>query len=168
VPGEDALRHRLVRLEPVDVVIGTDHPLAGADEVRPAQLRGGVLWAPAALTKLDFLRQFADHFGLATESGMNLGIEHLVADVRANSRRFALVPADVPLPIGAGVQVIPLVDPTPLYAWSLIWRDDAPEIDDLLCALAEVGSRSRWLEYDPDHNWLPEPAADLPPTRRAQ
>jgi DNA-binding transcriptional LysR family regulator len=48
VPGEDALRHRLVRLEPVDVVIGTNHPLAGADEVRPAQLRGGFLWAPAA------------------------------------------------------------------------------------------------------------------------
>jgi DNA-binding transcriptional LysR family regulator len=157
VPGEDALRHRLVRLEPVDVVVSTDHPLAGADEVRPAELHGGVLWAPAALAKLDFLRRFADHFGLATESGVNLGIEHLVADVRADPRRFALFPADAPLPVDTGVRVIPLVDPTPLYAWSLVWRDDTPAIDALLSALAEVGGRSRWLEHDPDRDWLPEP-----------
>jgi hypothetical protein len=30
-----------------------------------------------------------------------------------------------------------LVGPTPLYAWSLVWR-------------------SRWLEYDPSRDWLPE------------
>jgi hypothetical protein len=158
VPGEDALRHRIVRLEPVDVLVSTDHPLAGADEVRPTELRGGVLWAPAALAKLDFLRQFADRFGLATASGVNLGIEQLVADVRANPRRFALFPADAALPVEAGVRMIPLVEPTPLYAWSLIWRDDTPAIEALLDALAEVGGRSRWLEYDPGHDWLPEQA----------
>jgi hypothetical protein len=119
-------------------------------------------------TKLDLLRQFADHFGLATESGVNLGIEHLVANVRASSRRFALLPADAPLPVDAGVRVIPPVDPTPLYAWSLIWRDDTQAIDALLRALAEVGGRSRWLEYDPDHDWLPEPAPDPLQPRRAQ
>jgi DNA-binding transcriptional LysR family regulator len=157
VAGEDALRHRLVRMEPVDVVVSVDHPLADADEVRPAELRDGVLWAPATLTKLDFLRRFADRFEVATESGVNLGIEHLVADLRANRRRFALFPADAPLPVDAGVQMIPLVDPTPLYAWSLIWRDDTPAIDGLLGALAEVGGRSRWLEYDQSRDWLPEP-----------
>jgi DNA-binding transcriptional LysR family regulator len=156
VAGEEELRHRLVRVEPVDLVVSTDHPLADADEVRPAELRDGILWAPAALTKLDFLRRFADRFGVATESGVNLGSEHLVAALRANRRRFALLPADAPLPVDAGVRMIPLVDPTPLYAWSLIWRDDTPAIDALLGALAEVGGRSRWLEYDHRHHWLPE------------
>jgi hypothetical protein len=115
-------------------------------------------------TKLDFLRQFADRFGVATASGVNLGIEHLAADVRADPHRFALFPADALLPADAGLRMIPLVEPTPLYAWSLIWRDDTPAIDALLRALAEVGSRSRWLEYEPGRDWLPEPALDPPPT----
>jgi hypothetical protein len=46
----------------------------------------------------------------------------------------------------------------------LIWRDDTPALDALLRALAEVGSRSRWLEYESGRDWLPEPALDPPPT----
>lgn len=159
LPGAEALRHRLVRLEPVDVLVSAEHPLAGADQLRPADLRDSVLWAPAALDRLDFLRRFADRFGIAAESGVNLGPEHLVALVRADPRRFALFPADAVLPDDPGVRVIPLVAPTPLYAWSVIWRDDTPALAALLRAFAEVGARSRWLEYDPDRDWLPDPAA---------
>jgi DNA-binding transcriptional LysR family regulator len=157
LPGEGELRHRLVRLEPVDVVLGVAHPLAGADRLRPADLRDSVLWLPAALDRLDFLRRFAERFGMATESGVNLGPEHVLANLRADPRRFTLLPADGLLPADSRVRALPLVDPTPLYGWSVIWRDETPALTALLRAFAEVGARSRWLEYDPDRDWLPEP-----------
>ena len=146
-----------MRLEPVDVVLGVEHPLAGAGRLRPAELRDSVLWAPAALERLDFLRRFAERFGMATASGVNLGPEHLLANLRADPRRFTLFPADAPPVEDSGVRVLPLVDPTPLYGWSVIWRDDTPALAALLRAFAEVGARSRWLEYDPNRDWLPEP-----------
>jgi DNA-binding transcriptional LysR family regulator len=68
-----------------------------------------------------------------------------------------LLPADQVLPDRADVRTIPLIDPTPLYAWSLVWRraDAGPRLSRLLDAFATVGQRSRWLEYDPSRDWLP-------------
>jgi hypothetical protein len=53
--------------------------------------------------KLDFLRRFADHFGIATEDGaVNLGLDHLIRGVRADGRRFSMLPAEIALPGDAG------------------------------------------------------------------
>ncbi|MYX31068.1 LysR family transcriptional regulator [Streptomyces sp. SID8381] len=109
--GRDAgLTQRLVRLEPVDVVVGPSHPAADADALRPGDLHDSVLWCPAELNRLDFLR------------------------------------------------CIPLVEPTPLYAWSLAWRESSrhPLLDTLLRGFAEMGRTRRWLEYDPGRDWLPD------------
>jgi len=141
-------------------VVGAGHPLADRSQVRPAELRGSVLWCPAALDRLDFYQRFADAFGVTATSGTaNLGLEHLLDQVAADPSRFALVPADLELPRQARVRSLALVEPTPLYAWSLVWRDaDAhPGVETLLRAFAEVGSRSRWLEYRPGQDWLPDP-----------
>ncbi|MEU8514473.1 LysR family transcriptional regulator [Kitasatospora sp. NPDC048722] len=168
--GRDAgLTHRLVRLEPVDVLLSAGHPLAGRDVLRPADLRGSVLRYPAAVDRLDFLTRFADRFGIEERAGStNLGLEHFVEQVRAAPGCFSLVPADVPLPDRPGVRTVPLVEPTPLYAWSLLWRtesgpgdgaaaDQHPRLQPLLRAFAEEARRSRWLEYDPARDWLPGP-----------
>jgi DNA-binding transcriptional LysR family regulator len=153
--------HRLVRLEPVDVVVGLGHRLADRSEVRPDELRDSVLWCPVALERLDFYQRFAEHFGIRTDSSTaNLGIDHFLEQVAGDPARFALVPADLELPERARVRSLPLVDPTPLYAWSLVWRssDPHPGVEALLRSFAEVGGRSRWLEYRPGRDWLP--AAD--------
>ena len=157
LPGEETLTHRLVRLEPVDAVLAATHPLAGAAQLRPAELRDSVLWCPAAVDRLDFLRRFADQFGVATESGVNLGIERFVDHIAAEPTRFSLFPADAPLPADPRIRSVPLVAPTPLYAWSLIWPDRTrhPRIDALLRGFLAVGRASRWLEYHPDRDWLP-------------
>ncbi|MGW2255459.1 LysR family transcriptional regulator [Kitasatospora sp. NPDC001660] len=173
--GRDTgLTHRLVRLEPVDVLLSADHPLAGRAVLRPADLRGGVLRYPAAVDRLDFLTRFADRFGIEERAGStNLGLEHFVEQVRVAPDCFSLVPADVPLPDRPGVRTVPLVEPTPLYAWSLLWRteggagggagtsagaaDRHPRLQPLLRAFAEEARRSRWLEYDPARDWLPGP-----------
>lgn len=153
-----AYTQRLVRLEPVDVVVGDRHPLADRPQVRPVELRDSVLWCPAALDRLDFYQQFATHFGITAASGTaNLGIDHFLEQVAADRTRFALVPADLELPERSRVRSLPLVEPTPLYAWSLVWRtaDPHPGLEPLLRAFAEIGGRSRWLEYRPGRDWLP-------------
>lgn len=161
IPGRrfTGLAHRLVRLEPVDVVLSADHPLAAADVLRPTDLADSVLWCPASLERLDFLRNFAERFGIArTEAGANLGLAHSIEHVRDHPDCFTLLPADVPLPEIRGVRSVPLAGPTPLYAWSLLWReaDPHPQLGTVLDAFAEHGARRRWLEYDPDHDWLPD------------
>lgn len=109
------LAHRLVRLEPVDAVVGPDHPLADATSLTPADLRASQLLLPAALVRLEFLQRFAERFeltSLAVES--NLGAEHFLAHLAATPTAVTLLPADVPLPAATpGLRTIPLVDPTP-------------------------------------------------------
>ncbi|MFD8971250.1 LysR family transcriptional regulator [Streptomyces sp. NPDC059593] len=161
-PLHAGLTHRLVRLEPVDAVVSADHPLAAEPSLRPDRLRGSVLWAPGALDRLDFLHRFADRFGIRERAeGVNLGLAHFLGEVAADPRSFALLPADVPLPEVPGLRSVPLVDPTPLYAWSLVWRTGSghPGLTGLTAACAAEARRSRWLEYDPARDWLPEPPA---------
>ncbi|WP_261569395.1 LysR family transcriptional regulator [Frankia gtarii] len=155
---EPALAHRLVRLEPLDVVLHPAHPLAGAGNLRPADLRGSVLWCPAALDRLDFLRRFAGRFGIAAEAAaVNLGLEPLLERPHADPRYVCVLPAELVLPADAGLRAVPLVDPTPLYAWSLLWRGEPCATGrGLLRVFAETAARRRWLEYAPGRDWLPD------------
>ncbi|WP_327419121.1 hypothetical protein [Streptomyces sp. NBC_01233] len=133
--------------------------------MRPDQLRDSVLWAPGALDRLDFLHRFADRFDIQnTATSINLGLAHFLAEVAQEPRGFSLVPADVPLPKVPGLRSVPLVDPTPLYGWSLLWRTGSghPGLKRLTAACAEEAGRSRWLEYDPTRDWLPEPPTSGP------
>ena len=62
-----------------------------------------MLWCPATPDRLDFLRRFADHFGLPAEHGAaNLGLDHLINQRPGRPRRFSLLPADIPLPAAPG------------------------------------------------------------------
>ncbi|WP_329372595.1 LysR family transcriptional regulator [Streptomyces sp. NBC_00669] len=161
LPGgrDKGLAQRLVRLEPVDAVVSADHALAGAAELRPADLRDSTLWCPAELTRLDFLRRFADEFGLTRrQDGPNLGLDHLVQHVRGDATCFTLFPSDAPLPDHADLRSIPLTAPTPLYAWSLAWRESHrhARLDALLRGFTEAGRARRWLDYAPERDWLPD------------
>lgn len=158
-PLPAGLTHRLVRLEPVDAVLNVEHPLANAPAIRPAQLRDSVLWTPGALHRLDFLHRFAESFGIHERAeGANLGLDHFLADLAADTRRFSLLPADLPLPPRPAIRSVPLIGPTPLYAWSLLWRGNGghPPPDALVSAFVAAAEHNRWLEYDPTRDWLPE------------
>jgi len=157
-PWEESLAHRLVRLEPVDAILGAGHPLADADELRPADLRGSVVWFPAAIERLDFLRSFCEEFGIPIrDGGPNLGPDGLLDSLAGDPDLVTLLPADLVLPERADIRTVPLVDPTPVYAWSLVWRRTGTDarIRDLLDGFASAGQRSRWLDHDPSRDWLP-------------
>jgi DNA-binding transcriptional LysR family regulator len=161
--GLDEMAHRLVRLEPLDAVLSADHPLAGRESIRPPDLSASTLVLPAAPQRLDYLMRFADRFGIASRSdGPNLGLEDFLERVRTSPDSFSLLPADLPLGPGARVATIPIVDPTPLYAWSLIWHreDHHPRLGELLGSFGAAGRASRWLEFRPEADWLPD--ADRP------
>ncbi|MDH6125034.1 DNA-binding transcriptional LysR family regulator [Kitasatospora sp. GP82] len=154
-----ALAHRLVRLEPLDAVLAADHPLAARSALRPADLAALRLVLPAAPERLDFLSRFAEQFGVPMLPGeANLGLDHLLEQVRTTPGSFTLLPAELPLEPGSGLSAVPLVEPTPLYAWSLVWlrQPQAPGVADLLRGFAEVGRKRRWLEFQPRRDWLPE------------
>jgi hypothetical protein len=56
----------------------------------------------------------------------------------------------------------PLVDPAPLYAWSVAWRGDVRGGGPAAIreAAAELATAHGWLSLDPGHaTWLPEPEA---------
>ncbi|MFM9371303.1 LysR family transcriptional regulator [Streptomyces sp. Da 82-17] len=157
------LAQRLVRLEPVDAVLSADHPLAAADRLRPADLRDSVLRYPADLARLDFLNCFARRFGVRHRLGAtNLGLDPFLDQVRSDPGCFSLFPADAVSADAPGVRFVPLVEPTPLYAWSLVWPEgrEPDRIGDLLAACARVGDRRRWTEFDAARDWLPGPSTD--------
>lgn len=109
--------------------------------------------------RLDFLKRFADAFGVAAwAAGPNLGLEHFVDHLRTDPASFSLLPADSPLPDGSAVRSIPLVAPTPLYAWSLLWSADRahPHLEPLLREFGRIGAGDRWLDHDPARDWLPD------------
>ncbi|MFE3646020.1 LysR family transcriptional regulator [Streptomyces sp. NPDC059169] len=152
------LAHRMVRLEPVDAVVSAAHPRADAAQLRPSDLRDDRLRCPADAGRLDFLTSFADRFDIRhLADGPNLGLEPFLRLVARDPGCFSLFPADA-VPAGNhGVRFIPLVSPTPLYAWSLLWLRSAghPSLPVLEAAFAGVASRRRWLDFDPRRDWLP-------------
>ena len=157
-PLDERLAHRVVRLEPVDAVMSLRHPLANEPELRPEQLRASTLYTPAPLERLDFMRAFATRFGIERHvGGVNLGLDHFAEHIAADPDCFSLFPPDHPLPDRPGLRSIPLTKPTPLYAWSLLWRRDDPphRIEALAEGFAQVARERRWLEYDPERDWLP-------------
>ncbi|WP_218670902.1 LysR substrate-binding domain-containing protein [Microbispora sp. GKU 823] len=158
--GDAGLTQRLVRLEPVDAVVGAAHPLAGADELRPADLRDSTLWCPAELSRLDFLRRFGDEFGITRrQDGPNLGLDHLVRRIRDDASCFTLFPADAPLPDHAGLRAIALTAPTPLYAWSLAWRESYghPLARRPVARLRRRRASPALAEYTPGRTGSPTP-----------
>jgi hypothetical protein len=126
---------------------------------------------PAAATSTELLgvwRRFAEHFGIAMDTGgQNLGLEHAVDQLRRDPRRFALFGRDWPVPAEATIRLISL-EPTPCYLWSLVWSegDRHPLLGLLLQQAVATGRTEGWLAYDPQRDWLP--AVDLAGLRRHQ
>ena len=88
----------------------------------------------------------------------------------SRSRAYHLVRQGVPILASAdhvevpGGVLRPLVDPIPLYAWSMAWRRDADGegISAIRDAAAELATREDWLHEGVGgdrQTWLPEPDA---------
>jgi DNA-binding transcriptional LysR family regulator len=166
-PWPARLTRRPFRLEPLGVILADRHPLATAAEVTPDELRRTGLWwpienAPAELTGW-FRRYGAEHGIPVRISGLNLGLDHFLADLHEDPGRVALTGMEWAVPPGVGIRVVP-VRPVPHYLWCVVWRDDDrhPALSRLVEFISETGRKHRWLDYLPGRDWLPAPdLADL-------
>ena len=157
----------LIRLEPLALLLPAGHPLARQDAVPVRSLRGLEIDGLPPHTRTpewsDLITQF---FAL---SGAHSTPPHLPA-IALEEQGYHLVHQGVPMltslvsvEVPGGV-LRPLVDPVPLYAWSMAWRRDAQSdgLRILREAAAELAVSEGWLaevrERDPG-TWLPEPDA---------
>jgi hypothetical protein len=141
------------------VIVNVEHSLASRTELNPSDLRSTRLWLPAPLESLDFLRQFFEQFHLTGKfGGVNLGPYYIVNLLHDEPDQAAVVPAHLKLPEGLPIRLIPLVNPTPLYGASLIWRKDekGAGLERLLQTVDAAISQHSWLRYDAAHYWLPK------------
>jgi DNA-binding transcriptional LysR family regulator len=159
-PGGQLTR-RLIRLEPLALLLPAEHPLAVLDTVPLAALAGMQVDTSAGNEQapewVDLGSRLLPAFGAVPSpphphaAGLNETVRHL----RAEGRPILTLSERSLAP---GVVVRPLTDPVPLYPWAMVHHRQLrhPALDALGAAADQLARRHRWLEPPPDH-WLPDP-----------
>ncbi|HEY2280873.1 MAG TPA: LysR family transcriptional regulator [Streptosporangiaceae bacterium] len=157
--GPDGIETARVFDEPVQLLTGPRHALAGAGAVTMAQLAGHRIWMPTLDPGTEwtaFYDDLAAAFGLSIEvTGPDFGTEPLLDVVAESAELATLVGQQTHLvwPARFDLRRVSLRDPVPVYPHSLIWRAGNPH--PALRALRGHLSRTR-----PDHGnadaWTPE------------
>ncbi|OZM81584.1 LysR family transcriptional regulator [Pseudonocardia sp. MH-G8] len=125
-PLDPALAHTPVALDPLHVLVGTRHPLAGRKQVRMAELAGATAWMPGNTPGTEWTAWFTD---LATEfavritnQGPDFGFDHLLDEVSRSAEVLTFAGEGVRVPWHPEIVRIPVAPPVPVYAHSLLWR----------------------------------------------
>ncbi|MFF4775869.1 LysR family transcriptional regulator [Microtetraspora fusca] len=121
------LRGEIIRLDPVRLVLREDHPLAAQGEI-PVSGLGRCRWVFGNVDHtpdwIDFVLAFLAESGVRPRPPF-AGQTPLSAMLEQVRERDAVAawPESCPAP-GPGLVVRPLVDPSPVYPWSMVWRRD--------------------------------------------
>ncbi|WP_242903774.1 LysR family transcriptional regulator [Actinomadura terrae] len=155
---DEGIRHAPAYLEPLHVLVGRGHRLADHEHVRAVELAGTTAWMPGNAREsewVEFYRFLSADLGIGTDpSGPNFGLEHYVERIATSDTRYGIVGEDIPLPPHPDIRRLPIVEPTPVFPWSLMWH--AQNRHPALAPLIEhvtAGSRP----FDPSAEWLPPP-----------
>ncbi|MCA2187899.1 LysR family transcriptional regulator [Nonomuraea cavernae] len=156
-PWPEELASRLIRLEPLAAYVPEDHSLAGRSELRPADLRAGGIAMPdpaGAAEWRGYLRRLAGRFGVPLRfTAPAIGQRHLVEQFLREKNAVGLGEMSIDA-AGSGLRRIPIVEPTPLMPWSVVWhrRNPRPLLRTLLGHLRPVSPPD---PADRRH-WIPE------------
>jgi DNA-binding transcriptional LysR family regulator len=144
-------------LEPANLLVGRRHPLARRRRVGMAELAGLTAWMPynaRASEWAEFWQELCPAFGILVDTdGPNFGLEHHIEVLGSSKDHLGFVGAKMHVPWHPDVVQIPLVDPTPVYPFSLLWRR---ENRHPTLALLIEHVRSGYRPFDPERQWLPE------------
>ncbi|GAB3474670.1 LysR substrate-binding domain-containing protein [Amycolatopsis cihanbeyliensis] len=157
----DELEHRLIRLEPLVALLPPEHPLAGGDAIRMADLRAEGSWLPSLAgpaERLAFPRRMSESLKVPLdESGVSYDLRHTLEQTRHGRRRVTLAGADTELAADLNLRVLPF-ESAPLFAWSAVWRKDNrhPALARLLALAGRTSRAESWCAYDPARHWVPE------------
>ncbi|MGT2529558.1 LysR family transcriptional regulator [Streptomyces nojiriensis] len=118
--------------EPLELLTGPAHALAGARSVTMEQLVGHRIWMPGIVPGTEWAAYYEDlvaEFGLTIEAtGPNFGSDALLDTVADTPALATFMGSQTRLvwPAGHGLRRIPVTDPTPVYPHSLLWHRDNP------------------------------------------
>ncbi|POX57317.1 LysR family transcriptional regulator [Streptomyces sp. Ru71] len=118
--------------EPLQLLTGPGHALAGARSVPLARLADHRIWMPGVVPGTEWAAYYDDlvaEFGLTIEAtGPNFGSDALLDTIADTPALATFMGAQTRLvwPAGHGLRRIPVTDPTPVYPHSLLWRRDNP------------------------------------------
>jgi DNA-binding transcriptional LysR family regulator len=158
-----AIRTRLIRYEPLALILPAFHPIAELATVPVAAVAGTEIDAnpatPEATEWLDIGEQFLAFAGATATApheaalGQDDQADHLVR------QGLPILTSVDHLGVAGGV-IRPIVDPVPLYAWSVAWRSKADRdvVAAIEAAVEALAADTDWLAI-PDGAWLPEPEA---------
>lgn len=128
---EDIASVRVVD-EPLELLTGPAHALAGARSVTLAQLVGHRIWMPGIVPGTEWGAYYDDlvaGFGLTIEAtGPNFGSDALLDTIADTPALATFMGGHTRLvwPADHGLRRIPVTDPTPVYPHSLLWHRDNP------------------------------------------
>ncbi|MFD4695086.1 LysR family transcriptional regulator [Streptomyces sp. NBC_00683] len=118
--------------EPLQLLTGPAHALAGARSVPLARLAGHRIWMPGIVPGTEWAAYYDDlvaEFGLTIEAtGPNFGSDALLDTIADTPALATFMGGRTRLvwPVGHGLRLIPVTDPTPVYPHSLLWHRDNP------------------------------------------
>lgn len=128
----DGIESTRVYDEPVQLLTGPGHALAGARSVALPRLAGHRIWMPGLVAGTEWGTYYDDlaaAFGLTIEvTGPDFGTDPLL-DTIADSPALATLVGELTRlvwPSDQDLRRIPVHGPTPVYPHSLIWRADNP------------------------------------------
>lgn len=161
-PWPRDIRRLVLLLEPVQLLLSAQHPLGGREEIRLDELADLALWFPtrnAPPEWVAWLDEFTAAHGLEIDrSGTTMGFSDFV-DLGGVPERVSFFGAAMPVPPGENVRLIPIVEPTPVVVWSVMWRRRVAEsrVRRLIAAMtAGQPDLLRAARKDPEALWLPE------------
>lgn len=151
-------------LEPISLLVSRRHALAGRASVPLGELADHPAWMPANARDSEWARYYrhlTEDFGVRIDSsGPVFGREYIMERVAAEPGIFTFGDRRQYPPHPDIVQVA-IVDPTPVYPWSLLWHE-ANRHPSLRRFVAHVATYYR--AYDPVAQWIPRPDRELFPT----
>ncbi|WP_433729078.1 LysR family transcriptional regulator [Nocardia sp. CA-129566] len=114
-----------------ELLVGPKHPLANAKSVTLAELTDHPIWMPGMSDPepIGYYNDLATAFGLTIDTiGPMFGIEALLAELADSTQlaTFAGEGSRYLWPESYDLRRIPVVNPTPVYPLSVIWRADNP------------------------------------------
>lgn len=145
--------------EPLQLLTGPGHALAGARSVTLAELVGHRIWMPGILPGSEWGAYYDDlvaEFGLTIEAtGPNFGSDALL-DTIADTPALATFMSEhtrLVWPAGHGLRRIPVTDPTPVYPHSLLWHRDNPHP---ALAILRTHLAATTPAHDAPDTWAPD------------
>jgi hypothetical protein len=163
-PLPTQLTRRLVRLEPLGLLLADDHPLANLASIPVGRIEGLTIDTSAgnraAPEWVELATCLVEQHGGSPSPAHHPGMEAVaaagVAETAHHLRatRWPIL-SMIDVPAVPGAALLPLVDPVPLYPWSMVHRPALrhPALDDLNAAIDQLVQEERWHEVPPSI-WL--------------